>query len=214
MLVTLLLMTAQAAWPTVDIIPHRDAPQFALLHANLIPLGFSPSGRMAILYLPPDEAIGCFLWELRIIDLVTDKPLHTEKWQMEDCETINDVPGLLAGKGARFTALLAEHNIQREPATLHPFPARHGSDTLMARLITGPISETEGDTFTAPVRVVVQSAAHGEKDIGILSIATMMELPMTWGHEVLGYIPAGDRVVVVRELHRGWEGLPVVEVIH
>ncbi len=69
----------------------------------------------------------------------------------------------------------------------------------------------------AAVRVVVDSARHREKDVGSLSLSTMSGLQMTWGHEVLGYIPSphGERVViVVREIRRGWEGLPAVEVIH
>jgi hypothetical protein len=94
-----------------------------------------------------------------------------------------------------------------------PIPA---AAPVTVRLITGPLSVTDGDTAEAEVRVVALSGG-GEKDVGTLRITTQYGLPMTWGHEVLGYIQSPHEAraaVVVREIHRGWEGLPTVEVIH
>ncbi len=215
-----LALGAELAIPA-DIVPHRDLAPSSQLHAEVRPLGFSEDGKLAVLYIAPDEAVGCYQWSVSVISLVTDKTIEAIRWNDETCDLIVDVETLWKHEVSDIEALLSKHGIQpRADLKLQSLPLAHGSDLLDARLVTGSpeLLETDGlRGARVPVTVRVKSTERGEKTIGVLAVESRYEMPLTWGHEVLGYVASPHEaraVVLVREIHRGWEGLPTVEVVH
>ena len=213
-----LSLAAVAAPPSADILPHREVPPSTMMHTALHPLGFSADGRLAVLRIPPDEAVGCFLWELEIINLVDDKVLAEERWDEASCEATPDLKALWAQKGAAFRRLMRAHGIEAGAVPLQAFPLQHGGQRYTAWLVAQPPERVEADgleTFRVPMEVRVQGPA-GEKAVGTVHVEMMGDMPMSWGYEIVGCLksPHEDRVaLVVRGVQRGWEGLPYVETV-
>lgn len=211
------MLSAALAAPPADVLPHRTTAPSEYLHAELRPLGFSPDGHFAALYMPPDEAIGCFLWELRITNLVTDEVTVPLYWDESSCAETPDAASLWKNHGAAIRAQLRAHGIQQpaSPLRLAPFPSR-GGEVLSAWVRPG-VPEVSGDEsrFSVPVEIWLRSGKK-EKKIGTRTLSAEYGLPMAWNQEIVGYIqsPHEDRLaVLVREERRGWEGPPNVEVI-
>ncbi len=220
MILSLLGLSLAGALPVpADVVPHRDEPPSSLLHAEVRPLGFSEDGKLGVLYIAPDEAVGCYQWSVSVLSLVTDKTVETLTWSEGSCAEIVDVASLWQHELGNIEALLVKHGVQAQAdLRLRPLPVVRGADLLDARLVTGPLNPTgEPGVTSVPVTLLLRSSEQGEKSIAALAVTSRDELPFSWGHEVLGYIPSPyeERVVVlVRELHRGWEGLPAVEQVH
>jgi len=214
MWILLFAAAAAAPWPAApDILPGPRSSDGALLHAELRPLGFSPEGAFAYLLLPPDEAVGCYLWSFQVIDLATDRPLYSETWANETCDTITDFASLQAARGDAFVEKMQAHGVAPgSGGPLRAFPAEHEGRAYEARLVSGALQRA-ADQLQAPLRVVMR-ADVGAATIGEVYIQAYEDMPTTWGHEILGYLasPFEPRVVVlVREVRRGWEGPPNVE---
>ena len=226
LLLALSLTTAPllAAPPLRDILPHAAASPAeppATLEAGLVPLGFSPQGHLAVIHILPDEAVGCFLWDFQIINLVSDAVVERASWQETDCEQLPSLEAVWAAKGTELQALMAKHGVQatRQPLALQPLPLVRKGDTLSAFLLSGPPASTEGEEprVEVPLAVRVRSARRGEKSVGTVSVQLRYDMPWSWGYEVLGYLqsPFEERiVVVVRGIQRGWEGPPHIETVH
>ena len=217
MLTLLLSLVTLAAPPPSDVLPHRSLHPHALLHAQLLPVGFSPDGKLAVLHLPPDEAIGCFLWSFQIINLVDDKIVASTHWEHDDCAEITDLTTLWATRHGDLKRLMDAHSITPAPLSLRTFPLQHDSRPVDAWLRAQPPRVSpEEETFDVPVSVMIGQIGR-EKSVGSVSISAAYALPLTWGHEVVGYLksPYEDRLaVIVRGEQRGWEGPPNIEVVH
>ena len=216
-MILLLLSLAMAAAPWTgmkDVLPHEASSELPVLQTHLIPIGFSPAGAFAWIELPPDEAIGCFLWSFVIVDLVTDKELHREHWDEGtggSCEKIVDTASLLALKGPAFQAALAKHGVIADQAlALQPLPYAHEGDLFDVRQVPGPPQFDQG-AISVPLDLSARSQLHGRKSIGTVYVQATEDMPRTWGQELLGVIPSPFEprvVVVLREIGRGWEGPP------
>lgn len=211
----LLSLSALAAPPAVDVLPHREAPPHTLEHAALYPLGFSPDGKLATLQILPDQAVGCFLWSVSIVSLVDDSVVAEEHWDEGSCEAVSDLETLWAARGAGFERLMAAHGVRPGAVPLRPLPL----PSLMAWLVPqapGPLPGAGEDSFRVPMAVRVRGAA-GEKTVGHVDVTQRDGLPMSWGYEIVGALqsPYEDRVaLVIRGVQRGWEGPPNVETVH
>ncbi len=67
----------------VDYISKLDTVGYVKnLYASFLPIGWSTSGKFAYALEPPDEACGCYFFELHIFDVITNKDWFT--WQYSD----------------------------------------------------------------------------------------------------------------------------------
>ena len=210
----LLLVTLAQAAPPADVIPHRKTEPYMQLHAQLRPMGFSPDGKLGMLYIAPDEAVGCMQWSFVVHDLVTDKVVARHGWNEPDrCD--ESLAAMWQREESKALELFGKHGIVVTEVAL-----TLRSDAYRAHLVTGAaqLGELQGDpSVTVPVRVMLAADEKGEKQVGELQVSSAYQLQMTWGHEVIGMLesPYEPRVaVLVREIHRGWEGLPTVEQVH
>lgn len=212
------LLTTLALPP--DVLPARQVAPSSHLVAEIRPIGFGPDGKLALLYVAPDEAVGCAQWSVQIVDLKTDG-VSDRVTPGDGCDV--DAAAGWAREHEAIVQLLGRHAIEPGTPSLATLPVQHGADRLDARLRVGAVQqlavEEEGQppTVRVPVEVVFRSSERGEKTVGTLYVEERWGLSMTWGHEVVGYVasPHEPRVaVLVREVHRGWEGLPTVEVVH
>ncbi|MCP4922293.1 MAG: hypothetical protein GY913_35780 [Proteobacteria bacterium] len=207
-----LLASSALAAPPPDVIPHRKHEPYTQLDAELRPIGFSPDGKLAILYVAPDEAVGCMQWSFLVIGLVSDGVVDRIQTTNEPCDA--DIQVVWERESTRVQAMLDKHGVVATEVAFQRF-----STGFDARLVTGSLHlpENEELPFKVPVTVMLSADGKGEKKIGQLAVTTQYDMPMTWGHEVLGYVqsPYEPRIgVLVREIHRGWEGLPTVETVH
>ena len=196
-----------------DVIPHSPFDPSALLHEQIVPLGFSPGSHFAYLRYMPDEAIGCFLWRFQIINMVTDEVVFSQQWSQETCGQITSHEHLLARLGSEFNAHLEQYGISPSVTPLHAFPLQHSGTHYMVSLRSSqPVVNDE--QVTVPLEVLMSASQKGQKSIGQRSLELNMSMAMSWGHEVVGYLSSPHErrvVVVVREVHRGYEGPPHVE---
>jgi len=228
MLVPLLLSAALAgppAWSALDnaLQPVRPTPcdpdverDCRVMAAHLTPIGFSAAGAFAYLELPPDEAVGCLLWELVVVDLVSDKVLERQSWRdrpHEECESVGGLAQLYKTHGARWQAILDKHEIEPTELAIQPVPFERSGDHIGVRLVVGRDQWEDGD-LSVPIGVSVRSRSHGEKTVGTVVERPGPAMRFVWDHSVVGMVVSpfeARAAVVVRSVRRGYEGPPHVE---
>lgn len=192
---------------------------------ELYPLGFSPKGAFAYLHVQADEAVGCFLWDLVVIDLVTDRQLTHLSWSTHlsgpdgSCSLASTAAEVFQHYGAEIRPLLAGHGIDTQrPLSLARFPLRVGHREFSAHLRPAPPSRrprtaSDGSLTERTLQVRLAANTGGVKVIGSLKAREDDGIPYTYGHAVAGLVrsPFEKRVVVIVSYgRRGWEGPPNV----
>ncbi len=220
---TTLLGLILSAWPGTsaaktpplgelkEVLSLKASPE--LLATLLYPIGFSKTGKFAYIAIPPDQGVGCLIWEFVVLNLVNDKEVIRLSWRdFEDKECLYPESGLhkvAKRHGQAIEALLKRHHIKpRSQPTLQSFPLGEASDLISVTLAQGPSLRSEHSVQTH-ISVRAHSTRRGQKRVG-----TLQANPLNiYGHELLGALksPHEARVaVVVREDSRGFEGPPHV----
>lgn len=180
-----------------------------LLRTRLYPIGFSRSGKLAVVLEPADEACGCYFATFLILDLVKDEAVESIRYVSDDPSTFpvkvkkppTDVASFWSLGLPVWKQKLDAHGIVARPVTLEP-PRALGLSLSVTRC--------EADAGCAG-EAVWASSTRGRKAL------------TTWPREadervlsrdVRGVLrsPFERRVaVLVVETRMGWEGPPHVE---
>jgi hypothetical protein len=191
-----------------------EAPNAVLIPGRLFPLGWSRDGVFAYAYEPPDEACGCYFFELLIQDMVSDKVLWEYRYDSSKAaegDKLEDIAAVWRAHGGELEARLRDFGIVRaKGAALEPL-SKTGPDRLAAELQTTRVEEElspYGFGYISSYAARV-SSARGEKTIfrsGVIE-AGLLDVSSP------GYLesPFEPRVaLVIQEIWRGWEGPPSV----
>ena len=180
-----------------------------LISAKFYPIGFSQNGKFAYAIAPADEACGCYFFEFRIQDLVTDEVLFRYLYSSDkepQTERYENISDLWAAKSAMFAQKMRHYQITRN------IPAFDSSITdfqvqITKREFSEPgLSDTK---FIRSARFEVQNSASGKKIVANLQFEKLYVKQL----EAIGYYknPYENRVaLLITRIDRGWEGLPQV----
>ena len=186
------------------------------MHPEFYPLGFSKKGLFAYIEIPPDEAIGCYLWKFSIISLVTDKVLVDEYFNddtQDDCDRVVDLPSLLKYHGESFDKQLAKYAINTKslPA-FRQFPFGWEGNEYRAEL-EQVNKQTIGETNSIKFEVKL----FRNKKSKVIGRIQEEDIEFRWGPEIFGLIKSpyeARTLVLVTETLRGYEGPPDVLTLH
>lgn len=195
-------------------VPHRlelpsfdNIPASRLISGGFYPIGFSQSGKFAYAIAPADEACGCYYFEFRIQDLITDKVVYRYDYSGEKAsENFKGLEDLWSANSAAFQAALQRNGIQQNlsdfDSTMTSFQVK-----FSRREFSHP--ELSRTNFIRSTRVDVKKGTLGKKTVSRLFFGNMYVQDL----RALGYFksPFEDRVaLLVARIDRGWEGLPQV----
>ena len=203
----------------------------ANLQPEFYPIGFSRSGLFAYILVLADEAGGdCYPWEFVVADLSRQRTLENlEMKREEDCGRILDVRSLLKYKRHEFEGLLNKHKIDATLAVdLKHFPLT--LKDLKYEMFVRPVEHKEinqgivlsGERSMPFLLWLVEESKSMNRIVGMLEERVYIEgdghenTPFVWNLEIVGFLqsPFERRIVVlVSEIHRGWEGPPNVVVL-
>ncbi len=99
------------------LIEKEEEGAFLIL-GRIFPVGWSPEGLFAYVYEAPDEACGCYFFELIVQDLETDKvawhyDYDSDKYEFDSPSRFDDLEAIWKAKGQEFAAKLRELGIVR-----------------------------------------------------------------------------------------------------
>ncbi len=189
---------------------------FAGLDEQLFPLGWSKNGEhLAVLSAKPNEAADERTWECRILDLVADKSLHTETFEITGDGGITP---FWQTNGAKISSLLETFGIEYDSSGFqrHSFPALEGKyrgDSYELSLTRDYADEPLFGYRGVKKLQLTLSNGDGESR-KILELNYEEFFPLAVG--ALGYLsnPQGDRIAVLVALTgRGYEGPPHVRTL-
>lgn len=196
---------------TPIIVPEFESyitPNSQYIVGQLIPLGFSPDGKFAYVVEPPDEACGCYFFELHIQDLKTDKDLYFKKVVIEGV-SMTEWDQVWRQYGGQFEKEMALHGIRVENASVKPLPITVPAGNLRVRIL-GSWREFESGSDEKVLNaayVRIGNEVIGEKRIA----ARFYTEEAVLGLEAKYYIksPFEERVAILLiRIDRGWEGPP------
>lgn len=180
-----------------------------LLRTRLFPIGFSRTGKLAVVLEPADEACGCYFATFLILDLVKDEPVESVRYVSDDATTFPVKVKTPPTDFATFWRLglpvwkqkLDAHGIVPRALTLEP-PRAHG--------LSLSVSRCEADAGCAGAELVA-SSTRGRKSLTTWPLEADERV---LSREVRGVLrsPFERRVAaLVVETRMGWEGPPHVE---
>ncbi|MCP3925952.1 MAG: hypothetical protein GY714_25585 [Desulfobacterales bacterium] len=175
------------------------------------PVGFSNKSHFAYLKIPADEAIGCYLWEFNIVNLINDKVIYKEGFDHNDCGIVNSYLTLLKKNTDIFKYRIKKYGINIRKMRIEKFPLNTGKDVFTAFLKKVKITKEKFRTKTV-YSVIIKSEINGKKRVGFIKEEDV-GFPLVYNLGVNGYIksPVENRIVVVVEKEmRGYEGPPNV----
>lgn len=184
------------------------------LVSHFRPIGWSEDGKFAYVEEPADQACGCYFFEIKIQDMITDS--ITWKWEYvgdEENPAYEDMDGLWAGEYQRIKKALNKHKIVPEEKTTFTKGAEFSvGDTDYKIYLDLSQRKTEWNYFEAitdeKIRVEQKGAgsktvyAYKEKEFSLLLDANIVGVLKS---------PFQDRIAVLyRKEIRGYEGPPNV----
>ena len=203
-------LRAQSPPPQRLELPRFDSlPPNQLISAAFYPLGFSDKGHFAYAIAPADEACGCYFFEFRIQNLVTDQVLYRYDYRGDrgvDRDLYGDLDALWADKSASFLRAMDRFGILPEEPPFKLGTTGFNVAVLPQKFRDPGLPDSE---FMSGARVDVSDPQKGKKTVARL------QFPQQHVHslEAMGYFksPFEDRVALILvRIDRGWEGLPKV----
>lgn len=195
-----------------NLLPESDSIEF--LEAGFYPLGWSVDGKFAYAVEPPDEAVGAYLLNVYIQDLVTDEILWQDKYQSKP-ETNTGIQSFAAYWQANQSAMQAR---------LKKFGIKQDIESV---LFAGVINNKDDR-----IDYVVKKTLKGQPDLGNLALVTNYQVQVTSEKlgskivhkqefkkarvldvDVVGYLRGDDEqraALLIAGVSRGWEGPPHV----
>jgi len=185
-----------------------------LLTESFYPIGFSKDGKFAYYVEPVDEACGCYIAELVIQDLRTDKILFEHKYMGDgDNDPADETIKTYWNKNQKeFSRKLAQHGIRAQKRFLLKHPSiRHKRDLfspkLKVNIKTDDVYEVEGEVTLEMFskrsgKKIVYQKKYDPDDVNGFRDA-----------EISGVLKSpfeARTAIVMVETHRGWEGLPQI----
>lgn len=215
----LLLSVFAIVYADTQLLNLNNAIQYQTVKTELkdefYPIGFSKEGLFAYLEIPADEAVGCYLWKFKIINLKDDSAVFKLSWNSnrDECEVVS-LEDLIKKKGAEFQVALTKFGIIIDSVKqIETFPLKKQNEIIRARLIKGKSNNKHwaNETF---YQIWMESNLQGKKTIGSVK-EWVDDICFICSSHILGYLqsPFESRVVViVEQQQRGWEGPPNVSV--
>lgn len=182
------------------------------LYDEFYPIGFSKNNLFAYVRIPADEAVGCYLWEFKIKNLINDKILFKIGFEHDECDKIKTFNDLSKIYKTNFTNKLYNYGIKISNHKIEKFPLSYKNDSIKCYLKRIKRVKDKNSGYKTIYFVIIKSDLKGKKKIGIVKEINM-GTPYIYNSNINGYIlsPFEDRLVVVVESeHRGWEGPPNV----
>jgi hypothetical protein len=183
----------------------------------LYPIGFSQAGHFAYYAEPADEAVGQYLWAVKVLDLSRNEVVGQRSWDDYGIEgappgqtiPVGDIDGVLRHRGPEILALLDRFHIEGGGSyPIRPFPLVSAGERIGARIEERTDREKQRRYHAA----VLHSTRRGRQVLGELE-EPLEEDSWILGMTVRGYLksPFSPHIVVlVCVLRRGWEGPPHV----
>lgn len=206
---------------TVPGLLEYESPNAVLLAGRVYPVGWSPGGLFAYVYEPPDEACGCYFFDLVVQDLATNHIVwkyHYDSGHDDGPPAFTSLEELWRARGPELVARLDTLGIvRREDPTLRVFKPSGAGPRVAFRTTPSPEETEFGFSYLTAYRVELlgpsgpQTIFRGGPEVEV----DPADLPQIGPLEVTspGYLssPDGARIaVLIEETWRGWEGTPHV----
>lgn len=183
-----------------------------ILTGNFYPIGFSKNGKFAYYVEPPDEACGCYIAELIIQDLRTDKIL----WEYRYMDDQADAPGdetletHWKKNEKKFSEQLNKYGIEHQEQFVQHNPSISFGNDIFAPELDVNIETDGGFEVDGTVTLWLKSKKKGKKII-YEKTYNPKDTNGFRNADVSGVLksPFESRVaVIIVEEQRGWEGPP------
>ena len=184
------------------------APNSIYIVGQLIPVGFSPDGKFAYVVEPPDEACGCYFFELHIRDLHTDKDVWLKKLLYEGVST-EQWDRAWKENGKAIWEQLHSHGIVMANVTPSHFPI--ASDGSVLRLTIDrkymPSPFLPDEKFIRHAQVYLSTDSFATKRVASLDYSDQSLIALDAAMYL--HSPFEDRAaIILLRTKRGWEGPP------
>lgn len=193
-----------------------EAPNAALVVGRLFPIGWSPDGRFAYAYEPPDEACGCYTLEVVVRDLRTGDVRWLDRYdsgelRVGDATQLRSIDDVWRARGEDYRRHLREQGIDEPAGHELVAIATGGADRPRVEIDTTEVGDDSDVGFAHLASYRVDAVTDGGRRT-ILSSRPEGIGPLAV--EVAGYLPGPSTsslaAVVIVEHRRGWEGTPHV----
>ncbi len=180
-----------------------------LIPAQLIPIGFSPSGLFAFVIEPADEACGCYFFEMHIRDLQTDRDVYEKRVEIQGTSSLA-WDRVWVMHGSEFMAQMAALGIELQTKQQQPFPIPvDGAGSLAVKIRPRYRKSDFGqdERFIDEASVWIGNPQWGEKRIARLKYPNVYVYRLQSGCYLKSPFEDRAAIVLVRT-DRGWEGPP------
>ncbi len=218
-------------WLAWDEVPKGYEPETYIphdLYGQFYPIGFSREGLFAYGFAPPDEACGCYFFDLYIVDLTTDKEVYRFDYNgdtyaydngLEMDDTLVSpwsVHGIWRVFGDSLENQLAKHEIYAGKYTWWDVdkncqPDEHGYKVETYELNERHAYESLFNEIEGYRVQFFSPSSCKKKTVRDWHVRKEKYGAFIFSVDVIGALksPFEDRIaLLIEEEHRGWEGPP------